>query len=439
MLEKVKAKHWVKYAVLKRGYRWVSAISPQFAAHIRTFLYQKFKPEAKAQVIGTLPRSRPLVLIDVTETTRVDVGTGIQRVTNHVFQELAVLRKDVIAVREYQGKLITSRQYEARLHHEKFDGEEYQVSFLPGDTIFFLDSSWCFADRFHDIFEDARTCGVRIACFVYDFFPLAYPAWFDAGFIGFFWKWYHFMLQYADDVICDSRTTANVVSCYVPSVLHARNKEINMHFAPLGGDIPNPSAVHQVRDKLRNFVARKPTFLMVGTVEIRKGHAMVLRAFQSLCATNEVQLLIIGHNGWQNEEFHRLYALPEVQQYTLWLQDASDEELCWAYQHVRALIAASRDEGFGLPLIEAAYYHLPILCSDIPIFREVTEGYADYFHVMEPLSLAKALKRWLEADTHPDSSKIRIHTWRETAEHIDAVLSCKVVAYKRFSVSLDKE
>lgn len=439
MLDKTKAKHWVKYAVLKRGYRWIAAISPQLAARIRTFLYQKFKSEAKVQVVGTLPRSRPLVLVDVTETTRVDVGTGIQRVTNHVFQELAAMRSDVIAVRELQGKLITSRKYEARLHHEKFDGKEYEVSFLPGDTIFFLDSSWCFADRFRDIFEDARTCGVHIACFVYDFFPLTYTSWFPADFIGFFWKWYQFMMQYADDVICDSRTIADVVSSYVPSVLQARSSELNIHFAPLGGDIPQSSATHQVRDKLQNFVARKPTFLMVGTVEIRKGHAMVLRAFQSLCTAHDAQLLIIGHNGWQNEEFHRLYALPEVQQHTLWLQDASDEELCWAYQHVRALIAASRDEGFGLPLIEAAHYHLPILCSDIPIFREVTEGHADYFRVMDSLSLAKALERWLEADTHPDSSKIRIHTWRETAEKIDAILSRKAVAYRKFSAPADKE
>lgn len=235
MLDRAKAKHWVKYAVLKRGYRWIAAISPQLAARIRTFLYQKFKSEAKTQVVGTLPRSRPLVLIDVTETTRVDVGTGIQRVTNHVFQELAAMRGDVIAVRELQGKLITSRKYEARLHHEKFDGKEYEVSFLPGDTIFFLDSSWCFADRFRDIFEDARTCGVRIVCFVYDFFPLTYTSWFPADFIGFFWKWYHFMLQSADDVICDSRTIADVVSSYVPSVLQARSSELNVHFAPLGG------------------------------------------------------------------------------------------------------------------------------------------------------------------------------------------------------------
>lgn len=44
-----------------------------------------------------------------------------------------------------------------------------------------------------------------------------------------------------------------------------------------------------------------------------------------------------------------------------------------------ALVTASRDEGFGLPVIEAMHAGVPVVCSDLPIFHEVTGGHALFF------------------------------------------------------------
>ncbi len=57
-----------------------------------------------------------------------------------------------------------------------------------------------------------------------------------------------------------------------------------------------------------------------------------------------------------------------------WHDRASDDELLGFYADADALIAASYTEGFGLPLVEARHFGKPIIASDIPVFREVTEG-----------------------------------------------------------------
>ena len=83
-----------------------------------------------------------------------------------------------------------------------------------------------------------------------------------------------------------------------------------------------------------------------------------------------------------------------------------------------------------MPLIEAAYFGVPIICSDIPIFREVTEGHATFFKVMDADSLAETLIKWMKAEVHPDSKKIRLYSWKESAQEILDIMDGKVKPYK---------
>ena len=89
-----------------------------------------------------------------------------------------------------------------------------------------------------------------------------------------------------------------------------------------------------------------------------------------------------------------------------------DDEVQWAYRHCSALVAASHDEGFGLPLVEAAHFGLPIICSDIPIFHEVTEDYATFFHEGDAADLARTIRAWMDAALQPEASRLQTLTWR---------------------------
>jgi hypothetical protein len=120
---------------------------------------------------------------------------------------------------------------------------------------------------------------------------------------------------------------------------------------------------------------------MVGTLEPRKGYRQMLEAFEHLWSKGEdVQLVIVGRNGWLMEDFvARLEKHPEKGKKLFWLTEVSDEFLAKIYEACSCLLAASIDEGFGLPLIEAMHRGKPVLARDIEVFRETGRLNVAYF------------------------------------------------------------
>ena len=79
----------------------------------------------------------------------------------------------------------------------------------------------------------------------------------------------------------------------------------------------------------------------------------------------------------------------------------SDSKIASYYKNASLYVFPSVDEGFGIPIIEAMSYSLPIICSDIPVFREIGGNAVHYFDLGDEQSLAKNISLIM------DSSKIR--------------------------------
>ena len=202
----------------------------------------------------------------------------------------------------------------------------------------------------------------------------------------------------------------------------------------LGADFGNVRSFLGYDERRGAFAAlrarRSPTFLMVGTVEPRKGHQQVLEAFEILWRKGiEAKLVIVGKRGWKTEDFvERVKEHPELGNRVFWHKNATDEYLKQIYSVSTSLIAASEGEGFGLPLIEAAQHGLPIIARDLPVFREVAGEHAFYFKGLRPEDLATALTEWLElykAQNHTQSSGMNWLTWAQSAEMLLARLGIK--------------
>ena len=191
---------------------------------------------------------------------------------------------------------------------------------------------------------------------------------------------------------------------------------------------------NQVLDVLKTT----PSFLMVGTLEPRKGNAQTLQAFEQLWAKGiEVNLVMVGKQGWMVESLiDKIKKHPQLNKRLFWLDGISDEFLELVYSHSTCLVAASEGEGFGLPLIEAAQKKLPIIARDIPVFKEVAGEHAYYFeNSQEPEVIAKAIEEWLElhkTNQHPKSDEMPWLTWKQSAEQLlSKVLSPQSVLLSR--------
>jgi glycosyltransferase involved in cell wall biosynthesis len=110
------------------------------------------------------------------------------------------------------------------------------------------------------------------------------------------------------------------------------------------------------------------------------------------------------------------------------LDGATDEEYAEALERATALVTASRDEGFGLPVVEAMAVGTPAVVSDIPIFREIGGAAAIRFDPSSVASFVAAI-RSLEADgewmarSTASAQFARRYSWQAAARTLLDVLT----------------
>ncbi|MGZ9409013.1 MAG: glycosyltransferase, partial [Methylocystis sp.] len=80
-------------------------------------------------------------------------------------------------------------------------------------------------------------------------------------------------------------------------------------------------------------------------------------------------------------------------------------------------------EGFGLPIVEAARRGRPVICSDIPVFREVGRAGAIYFQVNDAKALAETIADFLDGRRVADPDQVLRVAWREAARRIVEVVA----------------
>jgi glycosyltransferase involved in cell wall biosynthesis len=103
----------------------------------------------------------------------------------------------------------------------------------------------------------------------------------------------------------------------------------------------------------------RPYVLMLGTLEPRKNHLRVLRAFAGLDV--DVDLHLVGRRGWMCDD---VLDLAERTPHVSWRGHLSEPELLRELAGAQALVYPSLLEGFGLPVLEANAAGVPALTSD---------------------------------------------------------------------------
>jgi glycosyltransferase involved in cell wall biosynthesis len=318
-------------------------------------------------------------------------------------------------------------RYTGKFHpHDAGDFREGQPVEARAEDIFLgLDLTAHLFPEAEQHLHTFRLAGTRVYYVIYDIIPLSHAQFTVAGITQAFDFWLRGLATYADGLICISAAVAQDVTAWLREQVPPTSLPIISHFhlgANIDGSKPTSGLPADAEATLANMDAGV-CFLMVGTIEPRKGHAQTLAAFEKLWSElDDSRLVLVGKLGWNMDKFaQRLRKHPQAGKNLIWLEEASDEYLEKIYARSDCLIAASECEGFGLPLIEAAQHKLPIIARDISVFREVAGEFAHYFEAEHPEELAEVIKGWLsfyQNGQHPKSDNMPWLTWKESAAQL---------------------
>ncbi|MCA7120270.1 MAG: glycosyltransferase, partial [Acidibrevibacterium sp.] len=330
-----------------------------------------------AQLFPTPRLQTKQLLLDVSELAQRDAKTGIQRVVRSILAELldhppAGYRVEpVFATMEHGYRY--ARRFTARFLDLGDVGlSDDPVEIRPEDVFLGLDWEPDVAPRHQGWLQEIRLKGARVYFMAHDILPVTRPEFFPNGMPTSMRNWLS-TISSADGVVCVSLTSAQEL----------------MRFLQL-------------------FGKRDGEPLKIGV---------------------KANLVIVGKQGWLADIEEKVSLHPERDRQLFWLQGIGDDLLEQIYAASTCLIAASADEGFGLPLIEAARHKLPILARDIPVFREVAGDHALYFSGEEPRAVAEAVKTWLDLDRQgraPRSDAMPWLTWEQSTRNLlDIILGGK--------------
>ena len=381
------------------------------------------------------PGSEKILFVDVSELCQRDANTGVLRVTRSILKQLledppaGYVVEPVYGTPERPGYRYAKKFTQEFLQLDQAVAEERFIDARRGDIFLGLDLQHHVVARNRLYYLRLRDLGVKVYFVIHDLLAIQFPHYFRAGSADEHQQWLSVISQ-ADGVVCVSRTVADHYVDWLAQSGVSRLRPLGIGWSHNGADL-TVSAAHaglsQASQAALTALGSSPSFLMVGTIEPRKGHAQVLAAFERLWdSDDDLRLVIVGRPGWLVEELlKKLRHHPKLGSLLFWLEDVSAADLERIYGACSCLIAASEGEGFGLPLIEAAQHKLPILARDIPVFREIAGAYASFFAGRTPEALAEAITEWLKLraqSRQPQSESIPWITWAQSADRLKTIL-----------------
>lgn len=116
--------------------------------------------------------------------------------------------------------------------------------------------------------------------------------------------------------------------------------------------------------------------LAVGDLSPRKNLNALIKVWPKVFKQTGMLLLIVGSGGWKSENTLRRIDALIGQGSARRIVGASDASLRWMYEHATALLYPSREEGYGLPVVEALAVGTQVITSTDPALVEVANGSA---------------------------------------------------------------
>lgn len=263
----------------------------------------------------------------------------------------------------------------------------------------------------------------RVVVLVHDTIPLDHPLLQTPKSVERFRDLLQKVRIHADLVIYNSRATRRDGERHMSAWGDVPQGAV----APLGLDLAKPAP----EELPPGLPPEGVYFVSVGTIEPRKNHALLLEIWERLVKQTPPQqmphLVICGARGWMNEEvFFRMDRSALMGEHLHEAADLSDGAIAALLEGAAGALYPSVAEGFGLPVVEAAAMGVPVICADLPVYREVLKDIPVYASVKDSYlwqrritSLANSARAQTARAATRDDTGFKAPTWQA---HFNRVL-----------------
>ncbi len=269
--------------------------------------------------------------------------------------------------------------------------------------------------------DKLRQRGLKPVFFLHDLIPISHPEYCRAGEAERHHQRLETMLAVGKGLIVNSQATREELLSYA--------EQRGIAVPPCAVALLAPASLPE---PYRTRPLAKPYFVMLGTIEPRKNHSLLLHLWRQLVAElgdAAPQLVVIGQRGWECEQVVDLLdRCAALRGHVTELPHCNDRELATWLTHAQALLFPSFIEGFGMPLVEALMLGVPVIASDLPVFREIAGAIPHYLDPLDGPGWRQAVLAFAQPDSRVRQTQIDAMaayappTWGEHFSRVEDLL-----------------
>lgn len=379
---------------------------------------------------------KTMIYSDITNLMSVDFLTGIQRVVREIIVRMLKDNDISMNLLTYNEKLNVYQLLDNDRFLDFFEnkaGEKEDIysdvlvdfTDIPSGAVFFdIDSVWNSRLKRSWLFPLLKQKGVKIVTQLYDLIPITHPQFAHENTCMNFMVYAGANIEYSDLIITSAQATVDALDDLCDRLGRKRKKCV---VVPLGADFSANSSGEEIDGEIVSIASGR-YILMVGTVEPRKNHSLVIDALENGLADLGINVVIAGRIGWNVAELEkRIKEHPLLGKNLFFLDRPNDAAVDLLYKNALAVAFPTFNEGFGLPMIEAFCRHTPVIASDIGVLREVGGDLAYYFDPHDADSFISTVKSLIEDETEYQRKKAELEkfvpfTWDDSAEMFSAAV-----------------
>lgn len=270
--------------------------------------------------------------------------------------------------------------------------------------------------------QRARRLGLLPVYFLHDLIPLTHPEYCSDGEAAKHHQRLASMLYGGCGIIMNSNATRLSLEHYAQDADAAVPSSVVALLAP--ASLPQAVTARPMAERY---------FVVLGTIEPRKNHLLLLHVWRQLVeemGAAAPRLVIVGHRGWECEQVLDLLDRCEsLQGVVLEKSRCSDAEMATWLFHAQALLFPSFIEGYGMPLVEALQMGVPVLASDLSVFREIAGDIPEYLHPIDGVGWRRQILEYAQPESGARDAQclrmrgFRAPTWAQHFVVVEALLA----------------